>query len=47
MHSKKGQTVFSFLGDKITTLPVQGTSEVSTFEERSQIAYAHLKIMTT
>ena len=30
MHSKKGRTVFSFLGDKLTTLPVQGTSEVST-----------------
>ena len=47
MHSKKGQTVFSFLGDKLTTLPVQGTSEVSTFKERAHVAYAHLKIITT
>ena len=29
MHSKKVQTVSSFLGDKLTTSPVQGTSEIS------------------
>lgn len=41
MDSKKDQTVSSFLGDKLSTLPMQGTSEISTVEERSHIANAN------
>ena len=40
-NSKKGQTVSSFLGDKLTTSFMQGTSEISTFKERSHIAKTH------
>ena len=36
-NSKKGQTVSSFLGDKLTTSFMQGTSEISTFKERSHM----------
>ena len=45
MHSKKVQMVSSFLGDKLTTSPVQGTSEISAVKEHSHIANAHLKII--
>ena len=41
MDSKKDHTVSSFLGDKLSTLPMQGTSEISTVEERSHIANAN------
>lgn len=42
MDSKKDETVSSFLGDKLTTLPcMQGTSEISTVEECSDIANAN------
>ena len=43
--SKKGQTVPSFLADKPTTSPGQGTSEIFTVKEHSHIANTHLKIM--
>ena len=36
---------FSFLGDKLTTSFVQGTSEISTVKEHSHIAIRHLEIM--
>ena len=42
---KIGQTVPSFLADKPTTSPGQGTSEIFTVKERSHIANTHLKIM--
>lgn len=45
MDSKKDQMVSSFPGDKLSTLPIQGTSEISTVEERSHFASAHLKII--
>ena len=45
MYSKKGQTVSSLLHDKLTTSPVQGTSDTSTVKEHSHIANAHLKII--
>ena len=41
MDSKKDQTVSSFLGDKPSTLPMQGTSEISTVEEHSHFANAN------
>lgn len=41
MDSKKDQMVSSFPGDKLSTLPMQGTSEISTVEERSHIANAN------
>ena len=45
MYSKKGQlTISSFLGDKLTVSPVQGTSEISIVKERNHIANAHLNI---
>ena len=45
MYSKKRQlTTSSFLGDKLTVSPVQGTSEISIVKERNHIANAHLKI---
>ena len=37
MRSKKGQAVSSFLGDKLTTSFVHGSSEISTVRERSHI----------
>lgn len=41
MDSKKDQMISSFPGDKLSTLPMQGTSEISTVEERSHIANAN------
>lgn len=41
MDSKKDQMVSSFPGDKLSTLPIQGTSEICTVEERSHIANAN------
>ena len=41
MDSKKDQMVSSFPGDKLSTLPIQGTSEISTVEERSHITNAN------
>ena len=41
MDSKKDQMVSSFPGDKLSTLPMQGTSEISTVEERSHISNAN------
>ena len=41
MDSKKDQMVSSFPGDKLSTLPMQGTSEISTVEERSHITNAN------
>ena len=38
MRSKKGQAVSSFLGDKLPTSFVHGSSEISTVTERSHIA---------
>ena len=43
MYFRKGQMVCSFLGDKFTTSPVQGTSEIPT--ECSHTAKAHMKII--
>ena len=42
MQSKKGQTVSSFAGYKLTTSFVQG---ISTVKERSHIANAHLQMI--
>ena len=42
---KKVQMVSSFLGGKLTTSPVLGTSEITTVKEPSHIANAHLKII--
>ena len=47
LHSRKGETVSSCLGDKFITSPVQGTSEIFTVEERSHIANAHLSLTHT
>ena len=41
MDSKKDQMVSSFPSDKLSTLPMRGTSEISTVEERSHIANAN------
>ena len=41
MDSKKDQMVSSFPGYKLSTLPIQDTSEISTVEERSHIANAN------
>ena len=40
MHSKKGQTDSSFLGDNLANSPVQRTSELCTVNERSHTARA-------
>ena len=45
MHFKKGEKVSSFPGNKLTTSFVQGTSEISTVNERSHIINEHLKII--
>ena len=48
MQSKKDQTDSSFLGDKRGEqlhLYIEGASEISTVEERSHFANAHLKII--